>query len=82
MEYVMKLLINHTKKLGWGLTSNDENSDLAPSLQTLEMNTISNNVCASLHQNTMARGWITNEKICTVGIHNNQPNSGICAGDS
>ena len=76
-------MINYTQKKGWGLTGTDANSDLAQSLQTLEMSTISNNVCASLHQNTMARGWITSEKICTVGIqNNNQQNSGICAGDS
>lgn len=69
--------------LGWGLTGNEENSDLARNLQVLEMVTISNNICASIHHNTIARGWITNEKICTTGIQNSQQtSSGICAGDS
>ncbi|KAG5684148.1 hypothetical protein PVAND_013389 [Polypedilum vanderplanki] len=62
---------------GWGYV--DPNGPISDSLQTLEMMTISNNLCSTLVQNTNARGWITNEKICAVG---QQSNSGICSGDS
>lgn len=62
---------------GWGMLGNDD-GDVAEQLHTLEMTTISNVLCSSMHQNTFTSGWITSEKICTLGF---QLNSGICAGD-
>lgn len=52
--------------------------DVAENLHVLEMTTISNILCSSMHQNTFTAGWITSEKICTLGFN---LNAGICAGD-
>lgn len=61
---------------GWGMLSNY--GQVADTLHALDMTTISNLLCSSMHQNTFTSGWVTSEKICTLGL---QLNSGICAGD-
>lgn len=62
---------------GWGMLGNNDR-DVAHQLHSLQMTTISNILCSSMHQNTFTSGWITSEKICTLGF---QLNSGICMGD-
>jgi hypothetical protein len=62
---------------GWGFT--ETNGPTSDALQTLQMTTMSNNLCSSQVQNTPTRGWITNEKLCTVG---STLDSGICAGEA
>jgi secreted trypsin-like serine protease len=62
---------------GWGFTQT--NGPISTALQTLEMTTISNSLCSTLTQYTDTRGWVTNEKLCTVGM---QLDTGICTGDS
>lgn len=64
---------------GWGLLGNNERTDMAENLHSLDMMTISNNACSAMHQNTFVRGWITNEKLCTVPT--GAGSTGICAGD-
>ena len=64
---------------GWGMIGNDERTDMAENLHALEMITTSNNACVAMHHNTFVRGWITNEKLCTVST--GTTGTGLCAGD-
>lgn len=64
---------------GWGLLGNS-NNDNAEQLHVLDMTTISNSQCTSMHRDLFTRDWITSEKLCTVGL-NSRASSGICAGD-